>query len=410
MSEPSNMKTSDRKRRVSVVLVDRANYGRMKPVMAAIAAHPALELKTIVSGSMLLDRFGRTVRQVERDGFPLDAEIHVELEGSVPVTMAKSVGFATIEFASALNMIRPDIVLIIGDRYEAFAAAIAASYMNIPVAHIQGGESSGSIDESTRHAITKFAQYHFPSTARAADYVVRMGESPGTVFNVGCPSGDIVRNLDRKLPDDVFRSGVGGAIDPSKPYALVLFHPVTTRFGAEESEVDILISAVAALRLPTVWLWPNIDAGSDNISKALRRYRERHNDDWIHFIKGFPPETFLAVLANAVIAIGNSSSFVRDSSFLGTPVVLVGDRQRNRERAENVIDVPVEFDAIVNAGHRHLAHGNYQPSTLYGDGNAAARIADTLANVGLYVQKGLDYTDIDSERPALHMRRRGAGH
>jgi UDP-hydrolysing UDP-N-acetyl-D-glucosamine 2-epimerase len=400
--------TEKKKRRIGVVLVDRANYGRMKPVMRAIAAHPALELKTIVSGSMLLDRFGSAVRLVQQDGFTVDAEIHVEVEGSVPVTMAKSVGFAMIEFASVLNLVKPDLLLVIGDRYEALAAALAAGYMNIPIAHIQGGEVSGSIDESARHAISKFAQFHFPSTARSADYLLRMGERPDTVFNVGCPSGDIVRALDRKLADDVFKPGVGGTIDPRKPYALVVFHPVTTRFGAEEAEADVLISAVAALQLPTVWLWPNIDAGSDNISKALRRYRERQDASWARFVKGFSPETFLAVLANAAIAIGNSSSMVRDASFLGTPVVLVGDRQRDRERAEHVANVPVEFEAIVNAGRRHLAHGHYPPSTLYGDGHAAARIADKLASLDIYVQKTLDFSGAEASALSPQARRSGS--
>ncbi len=396
------MKTAPNKlRRIGVVLVDRANYGRMKPVMRAIAEHPGLELKTIVSGSMLLDRFGRTVRQVEHDGFTVDAEIHVELEGSVPVTMAKSVGFAMIEFASVLNLIKPDILLVIGDRYEALAAAIAAGYMNIPIAHIQGGEVSGSIDESARHAISKFAQFHFPSTARSADYLIRMGERPDMVFNVGCPSGDIVGSLDRSLPPDVFKAGVGGPIGPEKPYALVVFHPVTTRFGAEEAEADVLISAVAALNMPTIWLWPNIDAGSDNISKALRRFREHHSDHWIRFVKGFSPETFLAILANATIAVGNSSSLVRDASFLGTPVILVGDRQRNRERAEHVINVAVDFDAIVEAGKRHLAHGRYPASTLYGDGKTAGRIAEKLANLDIYVQKTLHFSGSDDKSGLL---------
>lgn len=385
------MSTRTAPRTIGVVLVDRANYGRMKPVLAAIAAHPQLRMKVVASGSMLLDRFGKTVRQVRADGFTVDAEIHVELEGSSPVTMAKSVGFAVIEFASVLNMLQPDIVLVIGDRYEALAATIAAAYMNVPVAHIQGGEVSGSIDESARHAISKFAQFHFPATARAAEYLVRMGERPDTVFNVGCPSGDIIRSLDTRLPPGTFDSGVGAQIDASKPYALVILHPVTTRFGAEEKEADALLAAMEALGLPTVWLWPNIDAGADNISKALRRYRERHANRWLHLVKGFAPEAFLAVLANAAVAVGNSSSFVRDSSFLGTPVVLVGDRQNRRERGENAVEVVFDAAAILAACRRQIAQGRYPPGALYGDGNAAARIADTLAGIELYNQKTLAF-------------------
>lgn len=396
--------TEKKKRRIGVVLVDRANYGRMKPVMRTIAEHPALELKTIVSGSMLLDRFGGPVRLVQQDGFTVDAEIHVEVEGSVPVTMAKSVGFAMIEFASVLNLVKPDILLVIGDRYESLAAAIAAGYMNIPVAHIQGGEVSGSIDESARHAISKFAQFHFPSTARSADYLVRMGERPDTVFNVGCPSGDLARSLDRTLPADVFKPGVGGQIDPDKPYALVIFHPITTSYETNEGHTDKLLNAMQALGMPTIWLWPNIDAGSDQINRALRRFRERHSDDWLRFIKGFSPEVFLAVLANAALAVGNSSSFVRDASFLGTPIVLVGDRQQSRERGPNVLDVACETDAIRAACTRQLAHGRFPPSELYGDGHSAQRITETLASIEPYRQKELDYSRPFAE--SQHLRRK----
>src|ERR1043166_6985837 len=163
------------RRKVCVVLVDRANYGRLKPVMQAIADRPELELQVLASGTMVLERFARPVQVVEADGFPVDGEIYRELEGSTPATMAKSVGFGVVEFASELRRLKPDLVLLIGDRYEALAAAIAAAYMNLCLVHIQGGEVSGSIDESARHAISKFAHYHFPSTVRSAAYLRRMG-------------------------------------------------------------------------------------------------------------------------------------------------------------------------------------------------------------------------------------------
>ncbi len=186
-------------RKVCVVLVDRANYGRLKPVMKAIVDHPDLELQVVAAGTMVLERFHQPVEIVRRDGFQVAGEIYIELEGSTPVTMAKSVGFGVVEFASEFQRLKPDLVLLIGDRYEAMAAAIAAAYMNICLAHIQGGEVSGSIDESTRHAITKFAQFHFPSTRRSAEYLIRMGERPETILAVGCPSSDIARDLDRTL-------------------------------------------------------------------------------------------------------------------------------------------------------------------------------------------------------------------
>src|SRR5215475_5593772 len=200
-----------KRRKVCVVLVDRANYGRMKPVMHAIAAHPDLELQVLAAGTMVLERFQQPVKIVRQDGFNVHGEIYMELEGSTPATMAKSVGFGVVEFASEFQRLKPDVVLLIGDRYEMLAAAIAAAYMNICVTHIQGGEVSGSIDESARHAITKFAQFHVPSTQRSAEYLIRMGENPETVLTLGCPSSDIARQLDRTLSGDVINTAGSGA-------------------------------------------------------------------------------------------------------------------------------------------------------------------------------------------------------
>jgi len=387
------VKRVSRQRKICVLLVDRANYGRMWPVMKAIEGHPSLELQTICTGTMVLERFGQAEREVERDGFRIDGRVYIELEGSVPTTMAKSLGFATIEMASEFRRLNPDIVLLIGDRYEALAAAQAAAYQNICLAHIQGGEVSGSIDESARHAITRFAHFHFPATERSADYLRRMGENPDTVFMVGCPVGDYIRALDPNLPPDIFSDrGVGAPLSPEKPYFLVILHPVTTEFGSEEFKVETLLGVLHELQHPTVWLWPNIDAGADHISKALRRYRESHpGNAWLHLIKNLPPELFQKVLKNACCAIGNSSSFIRDSTFSGTPVVLVGDRQAGREIAENVLPVEGRSSTLKEAIVSQRERGRRAPSTLYGDGSASPRIADVLAKVEPYKQKRLHY-------------------
>ncbi len=245
------------------MLVDRANYGRLKPVMRAIRDRADLELSVVAAGSMLLDRFDRPVRRVKSDGFHVDAEIFMEVEGSTPATMAKSVGLGVIEFSSVFQRLRPDFVLIIGDRYEALSAAVSAAFMNFPIVHLQGGEVSGSIDESTRHAITKLAHYHYPATAVSLENLVRMGERRETILGVGCPGSDIARTLDRTLHADVFnRSGAGARIDPSAPYLLAVFHPTTTEFGEERAQMESLLRALEQLRIQTLLLWPNIDAGS----------------------------------------------------------------------------------------------------------------------------------------------------
>ena len=236
------------RRKICVVLVDRANYGRMKPVMRAIRARDDLELQVLAAGTMVLERFDLPVNVVRADGFHIDGEIYIELEGSTPVTMAKSVGFAVVEFASELQRLRPDLVLLIGDRYEMLAAAIAAAYMNLCTAHIQGGEVSGSIDESARHAISKFAHFHFPSTHRSADYLRRMGERPDSILAVGCPSSDIARGMERTLPSEAVNARGGGpSLDLANPFALVVFHPTTTEYGGERVQMDELLAALREL-------------------------------------------------------------------------------------------------------------------------------------------------------------------
>src|SRR5581483_7460368 len=173
----------------------------------------------VAAGTMVLGRFGRPVDVVRNDGFRIDSEVYIELEGSTPATMAKSVGFGVVEFASEFQRLAPELVVLIGDRYEALAAAIAAAYMNICIVHIQGGEVSGSIDESARHAITKFSHYHFPSTQRSAEYLIRMGENPASVLGVGCPSSDIARTLEGDLPAEILNgTGSGAYIDPAEPF------------------------------------------------------------------------------------------------------------------------------------------------------------------------------------------------
>lgn len=383
-----------KRRKVCVVLVDRANYGRLKPVMAAIAKHPDLELQVICSGTMVLERFQQPVDVVREDGFRVDGEVYMELEGSTPTTMAKSVGFGMVEFSSEFQRLKPDVVLIIGDRYEALAATIAAAYMNLCIVHVQGGEVSGSIDESARHAISKFSHFHFPSTKRSAEYLVRMGERPDTILGTGCPSSDIARALDRTLDPVIINSRGGGAtIDVKEPFLLVLFHPTTTEFGGERAQIEALLTALDRLKAPTVLLWPNIDAGSDHISKAIRVFREKRSPHWMRTLTNLTPEKYLKVLANTSCAIGNSSSFVRDAGYFGTPVVLVGHRQEGREHDVHVTPCDPTADTIEAAVRKHLAHGRYAPSTLYGDGHVSERIAAGLARLTPYVQKRLHFVN-----------------
>lgn len=386
------------RRKVCVILVDRANYGRLKPVMEAIHARPELHLQVLAAGTMVLERFQQPVHIVKEDGFHIDGEVFIELEGSTPTTMAKSVGFGVVEFASEFRRLNPDLVLIIGDRYEALAAAIAAAYMNICIVHIQGGEVSGSIDESARHAITKFAHFHFPSTSRSAEYLIRMGENPDTILGIGCPSSDIARKLDRRLvAEDVNTGGSGAIIDVSRSFLLMVFHPTTTEYGGERAQMEELLQSLTVLKMPSILLWPNIDAGADHISKAIRIYRDPKISNDLRVLTNMSPTKYLQTLSNASCAIGNSSSFVRDASYFGTPVVLVGSRQDGRETDVHVVRARPCAAEIVSAVRAQVAHGRYAPSTLYGDGHVSERIAQALARVTPYIQKRLHFIHDDGE-------------
>jgi UDP-hydrolysing UDP-N-acetyl-D-glucosamine 2-epimerase len=354
---------------------------------------PDIELQMVCGGTMVLERFGSATEIVERDGIRIDGRVYMELEGSTTATMAKSVGLGIIEFSNEFQRLKPDIVLMIGDRYEALGAAIAAAYMNLTLVHVQGGEVSGSIDESARHAISKFAHYHVPSTARAAEYLVRMGEDPATILTVGCPSSDLARTMDCTLdPGSVNHLGSGAKIHLNHPYALAVFHPTTTEFGSESDQMDALLNALNEVRTQTILLWPNIDAGSDHISKSIRRFRDRvETHSWLRVVTNLEPEMYLKILANADVAVGNSSSFVRDAGYFGTPVVLVGNRQIGRERGTHVLPVSPTFNAICLGIKSQLEHGRFAPSSVYGDGFVSERVVAGLKNLRHYTQKQLNY-------------------
>ncbi len=383
----------ERRRKICVVVNSRANYGRIKSVMRAVQQHPQLELQLLVGASALLHRFGSVIDIIRSDGFDPTAVVHSIVEGETPTTMAKSTGLGVLELASQFENIRPDVVLTVADRFETIATAIAASYMNIPVAHTQGGEVTGSIDESVRHAVTKLSHIHFPATERAYDFLLRMGEEKDTVHLTGCPAMDLVADADLTLPPDLFKryAGVGADIDPDRPYLVVLQHPVTTEYGQGFAQISETLNAISAIGMQVAWLWPNVDAGSDDVSKGLRVFREHTNPDYLHFYRNFSPEDYLRLIKHCACLVGNSSSGLREGVFMGVPCVNIGTRQQGRERGVNVIDVPYDAEKIGAAIRCQLEHGPYEPSTLFGNGTAGRRIADILATANFRIQKKLSY-------------------
>lgn len=383
-------------RKVCIVVGSRANYSSIKSVMSAVAAHPDLELQLIVAASAVLDRFGSVVDVIERDGFRPFARVNMIIEGETPATMAKSTGLGLMELPTLFELAKPDVVVTVGDRFETMATAVAAAYMNIPLAHTMGGEVTGTIDESIRHAVTKLAHVHFPANQGAADRIIRLGETPESVHVVGCPRIDLVAEIVSRPAGEaeqtwLNREGVGAHIDISQPYLVVSQHPVTTEYGDGERQIAETLAAIEQIQMPTIMLWPNVDAGSDDISRGMRKFRERTHPPYIHFYKNFPVEVFVRLMHRAACLVGNSSAHIREGAFMGVPAVNVGTRQTGRERGLNVVDAGYDSTQIAAAVRAQIAHGPYEPEHLYGDGRAGARIAGILATAELRVQKQIVY-------------------
>ena len=377
-------------KRICVVVASRANYARIKTALEAVRDHPELELQLVAGASLVLERFGNALEVLTMDGFEPDATIRFIIEGETPATMAKSTGLGMLELPTVFELLQPDVVVTVADRFETIATAVAAAYMNIPVAHTQGGEVSGSIDESVRHAVTKLAHVHFPATDLSARRVIAMGEDPAWVFKVGCPSIDLVARTDLGLRREVLaRTGVGEPFDPDRPFVLVMQHPVTTEYGFGFDQINETLEAVAAVGLQALVFWPNVDAGSEQVAKGIRIFRELGRANGFHFFRNLPPEEFVRLMAHCACMVGNSSAALREGSYLGTPAVTVGTRQQGRERGENLVEVEHDTEAIADAIRDQIAHGPYEQSHLFGDGTAGVKIAEKLAVVEPPVQKRL---------------------
>src|SRR5215467_3874211 len=308
------------RRKVCVVVTARPSYSRIKTALKAIQDHPDLELQVVVAASALLERYGSAVKYIEDDGFPISARVYIVLEGENLASMAKTTGLGLLELATVFDNLRPDIVVTVADRYETLATAVAAAYMNIPVAHVQGGEVTGSIDEKVRHAVTKLADLHFVSTNKARERVCRLGEEPSSIVVTGCPSIDIAAEVaaSPEMDFDPFKKygGVGPTTDLSKGYLVVMQHPVTTEYEEARHQVDETLYAVRDAGLPVLWFWPNVDAGSDGTSKGIRVFREKEKPGNFHLFRNMFPEDFLRLLCGATSIVGNSSVAIRECSYL----------------------------------------------------------------------------------------------
>jgi GDP/UDP-N,N'-diacetylbacillosamine 2-epimerase (hydrolysing) len=378
------------KRRICFPITSRAYYGRSQLLIRKLHAHPEIELELMLGGSILLDKYSRHIADdIEAGGFNISGSFLNVIEGGNHVAMAKTACLTALEFTNGLHTIDPDVVIICGDRFEQLAIAMTAAYLNLTIAHIEGGDLTGSIDESVRHAITKLAHIHFVTNEDAKRRVMAMGEDPQYVFNTGSLDVELASRVNGTLTSERVNSyGVGHDLDISKPFVMVVQHPVTTERD-NKAHLEATLRAVASLDLQVLWFWPNPDAGTAEMSESLRHVREQHAEltRQMRFITNVPAEEFVALLKRAACLIGNSSAGIKECSYLGTPVVNVGARQQGRLAGDHVQHVEYDADAIGCAIKTQMAHGPYPPSFIYHRPDTSEHIVNVLATTPLYTQK-----------------------
>ena len=380
-------------RKIAVVTGTRAEYGLLRPVMEEIRRHPRLRLAVVVTGMHLRRQHGMTVNEITGDGFEVDERVKMAPADDSGAAMADAVGKGIHGMTKSFKGIGPDFVLVLGDRIEALAAVVAAAYMNIPIAHVHGGDSArAGLDESVRHSVTKFAHVHFAATEKSGQRILRMGEDDWRIHVVGAPGLDSILNTRlptrRKLQQEL-------GLDLEAPYALMVQHSVTTEPGLAGRQARETLEALKRSRFEVLVIYPNYDAGGRQIIKIISEYARFPR---FHAFKNLEHTVYLSLMKHAAVMVGNSSSGIIESSSFKLPVVNIGMRQEGRERSANVIDVSHErtkiLKAIKKATSRSFAEIVLRAKNPYGDGKAGKRIARILARVAInkkLIQKKLAY-------------------
>jgi len=380
-------------RKIAVVTGTRAGYGIYYPVLRAIESHPDLDLSLIVTCLHLSPMHGYTIREIEKDGFKIAAKVDMLIESDTGCGMAKSFGVGIMGIAQTLEDIDPDIVLILGDRGEMLATAIAGSYMNILVAHIHGGEVSGTVDEPMRHAITKLSHIHFPATERGRERIVKLGENPENIYVVGAPRIDTILNATLLSSNELTSKF---SLNLGNPLLLIVQHPVTTEVDQAAEQMRETMETLTELKEQAVLIYPNADAGGRAMIKVIEEYE---NFSFLKIFKSLPHIEYLSLMKIAGVMIGNSSSGIIEAPSFYLPVVNIGTRQEGRERAENVIDVGYNKNEIIKGIEKALYDEEFKARVKkcknpYGDGKTGERIANILSKIKIgnkLLQKRLIY-------------------
>lgn len=367
-------------RTIGVVTVARSDYGIYLPLLRKIQEDPDLQLHLIVSGMHLSPEFGLTVERIEADGFEVDERVEMLLSSDSPEGIAKSMGLGIIGFAQSYAHLRPDILVVLGDRFEMHSAALAALPFKIPIAHIHGGEvTQGAIDDALRHSMTKLSHLHFVSTQEYAERVIQLGEEPWRVNVVGALSLDNLSEIElRSAPE--LEAKYGLRLDQSP--LLVTFHPVTLEYEQTEWQMNELLTAIEDVDLPVIFTKPNADTNSRVIIRMLEEYVRVHGSAWL--VDNFGTQDYFSTMAVATAMVGNSSSGIIEAASFQLPVINVGNRQKGRIHTDNVIHTNYERSAIKQAILRAISSefrtGLSGLKNPYGDGNAASQIVTVLKN------------------------------
>jgi len=369
-------------KKIVAVTGSRAEYGILSSVLKAIEAHPGLRLSLVVTGMHLSHEFGYTVQDIEKDGFKIDARVDMLLSSDTPGAMAKCIGMGSMGLAQTWEQLKPDVILVFGDRVEPLAAAISGAYMNIPIAHIHGGDAAigSNIDDSNRYAITKLAHIHFPATSTSAERIIKLGEDEWRVYMVGSPALDDILG-EPLLPSEVLEEKLGTSL--AQPLILLVQHSVTTQFDEAPKQIRETLAAIVELGYPTVLIYPNSDSGGRKMIEVIREFE---NYPFIKTYKSLPRKEYLSLMKSASVMVGNSSSGIIDAPSLGLPVINIGIRQEGRERGKNVIDVGHNKQEILKAIKKAMTDKDFlnevkKCESPYGDGKAGQRIAEILSKV-----------------------------
>ena len=387
-------------KKIAVVIFSRANYASIKSILIEIKKQKKIKLILILGSSAIIEKYGSIIQILKKDGFRPNYILQNQIEGTTTKSMVKTTGLALYELPEIFDKEKPDLVFTVGDRHETMSTAVAASYMNIPLAHTMGGEVTGSIDESIRHAITKLAHLHFVSNRDSFNRVIKLGENKSNIFNVGCPRIDSVDKVLKSYNPKLCFSNISnhGSGDLKKifhndEYIVLLYHPVTTEYEDNHRNFEQVLDAFNSINIKKkIILWPNADAGADKISRILRVKRENNLLKDVKFFKNLPLELYIPLIHRAKCLIGNSSSAIRDGAYIGVRSVNIGNRQNGRQTGPNIINSSYKKNEIIKSINIQIKKKRAKKSFIYGKPGVAKRIIRILKNVkNINIQKQISY-------------------